>query len=105
MANGKGSLDCCYCVHSHGTRSVYSGPGECAKHNVCLPTTHFNIVCVHFEPNEDYWKSNSRDTTPVVRFSWFGEKLQAGLLYVFGYNTPERIEERVEIISLPKRVN
>ena len=89
-------------MHSRRTRSAGSA-GHCYYHNVQLPATNFNIVCVHFDPNADYWKGNARDTTPVVRFSWFGEKLRAGMLYVFMYNTPERVEQRIVISSLPKR--
>jgi hypothetical protein len=31
---------------------------------------------------------------PARRFSWFRENLEPGVLYEFGYNTPNRIERR-----------
>ena len=49
-------------------------------------------ICCHFEPSEAYWRHNQLWTPPARRFAWFGRDLEPGVLYTFGYNTPNQIE-------------
>ena len=51
-----------------------------------------NRVCCHFEPDEAYWRHNHLWSPPTRRFAWFGRDLEPGVLYLFGYNTPNKIE-------------
>ena len=103
MPNGKGSIECCYCVHWRGEYQGYDGAyeaGFCAHHKASVPSTlpkWDHRVCSEFEPNE-FFKRDSR-ISAEERFSWFGIKLKPGFLYVFGYNVPREIKELVELKS------
>jgi len=54
-------------------------------------------VCSEFTPNEFFERDNR--ISFEERFSWFGIKLKPGILYVFGYNTPDEIKELKELKS------
>ena len=103
MPNGKGSLDCCYCRHFGGDKGYpdgYGQPAKCLYHGVTLPAPQpewANRVCCHFEADETYWRHNHFWTPPARRFGWFGKDLEAGVLYMFGYNSPEKIEGSVRL--------
>ena len=64
MPNGKGALECCYCIHYKGQWSGYDAahePGFCTYHNAALPgttDTHLNRICCNFSSNDDYDKHN-----------------------------------------------
>ena len=101
MPNGKGTIDCCYCKHFGGNRGYPDGHGQsalCHYHGVTLPAPtpeYLNRICCHFEPDESYWRHNAFWIPPARRFAWFGRDLQPGVLYMFGYNTPDKIEREV----------
>jgi hypothetical protein len=101
MPNGKGSIDCCYCKHFGGARGYPDGHGQsalCLYHGVTLPAPtpeYLNRICCHFEPDESYWHHNHFWSPPARRFAWFARDLQPGVLYMFGYNTPDKIEREV----------
>lgn len=103
MANGKGSIECCYCVHWRGEHQGYDGAyeaGFCAHHKASVPATlpkWDHRVCSEFSPNE-FFNRDSR-ISAEERFSWFGIRLKPGFLYVFGYNAPHEIKELVELKS------
>ena len=104
MPNGKGSLECCYCVHWRGEHQGYAGAyaeGFCAHHDAPVPSTlpkWGHRVCSEFSPN-DFFKRDSSRISVEERFARFGIKLKPGILYVFGYNTPKEIKELVELKS------
>jgi hypothetical protein len=91
MPNGKGQIDCCYCIHF---RSKYEGSdamydeGFCKFHRSEIPSTLSSWnhrICVDFEPNkffENYLQYNSLEQ----RFNWFGKELTKNVLYEFHYN-------------------
>jgi hypothetical protein len=95
MPNGKGTLDCCYCVHFRGNARHHE-PGACAFHGVTIPASANNRVCVHFDAAESYFREQGFSETipPARRFTWFREDLEPGVLYEFCYNTPYRIDGR-----------
>jgi hypothetical protein len=111
MPNGKGTLECCYCIHYKGQWSGYDAahePGLCTYHNTALPgttETHQNRICCNFSPNENYNKDNPefqsegglKRITSEERFSWFDRKLRRGILYCFSYNDPQSITEMVKL--------
>ncbi len=99
MANGKGTLDCAYCKHFGGNNKHV--PGWCAFHRLQLPNVQlFNKVCINFEPTEDYWRHNGPDTPPARRFSWLAESLEPQVLYVFSYNSPNLIKDRIKLLPI-----
>jgi len=106
MPNGKGSIDCCYCKHFGGPHGYPDGYGEaapCQYHGVPLPLPdqpYLNRICCHFEPDSTYWKHNTIFMPPARRFTWFGRELEPGVLYMFGYNTPDKIDREV-ILRVP----
>lgn len=93
MANGKGSLDCVYCIHF---LSPVEGQDHCGFHGVPLPRPdceHSNRICCNFEPNEVYFQHNDSLFPPARRFAWFGADLKPGALYEFPYNEPSAIKK------------
>ena len=101
MPNGRGTIDCCYCKHFGGPRGYPDGYNEsalCQYHGVLLPTSTngwLNRICCHFEPDDSYWHHNAFWMPPARRFSWFERDLEAGVLYFFSYNTPNKIKHQV----------
>lgn len=101
MPNGRGSLECCYCVHWRGAYQGYDSAyaaGFCERFNAPLPSTISDWghrVCSEFTPNE-FFGQDSRISFEE-RFSWFGTKLKPGVLYVFSYNAPDRIRELADL--------
>ena len=98
MPNGKGSLECCYCIHWRGAYRGCDGAyeeGFCAYHQSTLPSTLSSWghrVCSEFKPDLSYEK-DSPFISAEERFSWFGKRLEEGILYCFHYNQPFSIEE------------
>jgi hypothetical protein len=98
MPNGKGSLECCYCVHWQGEYQGYDGAyeeGFCGFHQTTLPSTEStwtHRICSKFEPNTFFVK-DTRDISLAMRFGWFGIKLEDGVLYGFSYNQPDKIQK------------
>jgi hypothetical protein len=77
-------------------------PAECVFHQSKLPDVGtLNRVCVNFEPNADYERYNGRDFPAARRFTWFREDLEPRVLYVFHYNAPDSIEQRLPLVSTP----
>src|SRR6266566_6668468 len=98
MPNGKGVLDCSYCVHFEG-KGYPDGHYEerrCRFHETVLPKTklpYHNRICCNFEPNDTYRQHEGlRDFIPLPRkFAWFGEDLEPGVLYEFSQYHPPGI--------------
>ena len=96
MANGKGSLDCNYCIHLERYPEGSSEEGLCKFHEVILPppnTKYDNRICCHFEPNASFHRDNPfPQFMPLARqFAWFGIDMEPGVLYEFQYNQPPGI--------------
>ena len=111
MPNGKGSLDCSYCVH-FGGRSYPNDFGEerlCRFHETILPkpiAESNSRICGNFEPNEDYDADNpnAQFCTLARRFAWFGIDLEPGVLYEFCYNEPPKIAKSA-VLRIPDYQN
>ena len=103
MANGKGSLECCYCTYWQGQYNGYDGAyeeGHCLRFNAPLPSTLStweHRVCASFSPGPEYERDSS--ISVEERFSWFGKPLEPGVLYVFPYNDPPSIRKLVVLLS------
>ncbi len=88
MPNGKGQLDCCYCVHFEskyeGSDAMYDD-GFCEFHKAEIPSLlpeWIHRICIDFEANnsfEKYLQYNSLEQ----RFEWFGKELEENALYGF----------------------
>ena len=96
MANGKGSLECVYCKHYSHWEIIKSKP-KCKYHKVELPICISNRVCIDFEPTRHYWKHNSHNLTREINFTQFHEELKPGILYLFPYNAPDEIIDRIDL--------
>jgi hypothetical protein len=111
MPNGKGSLDCSYCVH-FDAMGYPDGHGEerlCRFHQTVLPKAKVepnNRICGNFEPSELYYAHNpSRQFfTLARRFAWFGIDLEPGVLYEFCYNEPPKIRKSA-VLRIPDYQN
>ena len=98
MPNGKGQIDCCYCVNFQsefeGSDAMYE-KGFCKFHQSEIPSTlpEWNHrICVDFSANrffEKYLRYNSLDE----RFEWFEEDLEKNILYEFHYNDHKDIKK------------
>ncbi|MGH8257814.1 MAG: hypothetical protein ACRET0_16555, partial [Steroidobacteraceae bacterium] len=71
---------------------MHYAQGHCAFHEASLPTGHLHRICCHFEAAPAYWHDNDQFMPPARRFTWFREDLKPGVLYLFSYNAPEKIE-------------
>ena len=107
MPNGKGTLDCCYCVHfdSDGYPGGHGEERLCRFHQTMLPKAkadYKNRLCGNFEPSELYFAHNPlrQYFTLARRFAWFGKDLEAGVLYEFGYNDPPGIT-KLAVLRIP----
>jgi hypothetical protein len=115
MPNGRGALECCYCVHWQAAdgKSGYGpgclGAGRCSHWKVEIPAAEppgSHRICADFSPNEDYERHNrprmeyrGQTTTESVRqrISWFGIDLKPGVLYVFSYNNPPGLRAMMQL--------
>ena len=105
MPNGKGSLECSYCLHWQaldGDRGHFYAyqDGRCTLHNVGIPGSlpeWIHRVCTDFSPSDEFAADNhvgefspSRDVGEVVawRLSWLGADIEPDTLYGFHYNDP-----------------
>jgi len=107
MPNGKGSLDCCYCVHfdAKGYPDGHGAERFCHFHQSVVPkakTESNNRLCGNFEPSEVYYADNPlrQFFTLACRFAWFGKDLEPGVLYEFSYNHPPSIVKSA-VLRLP----
>jgi hypothetical protein len=101
MPNGKGSLECCYCIHWRGEWQGYDGAyeaGFCDQHKVKIPSTleHWgHRVCHDFSPNKSFEKDSP--ISVEERFSWFTTELKHGILYEFNYSSPREVKELMDL--------
>jgi hypothetical protein len=111
MPNGKGSLDCCYCVH-FDAEGYPDGHGEercCRFHESVLPKPQIefnNRICGNFEASEAYFAHNRgrQFVTVARRFAWFGADLEPGVLYEFCCNEPPGITKSA-VLRVPDYQN
>ena len=102
MPNGKGQMDCCYCVHWQNEWDGYDGAyeqGFCTLYQAEIPSTlpdWIHRICVDFAPNRYFEKYLIPNSLPQ-RFAWFGIELQKGVLYGFHYNAPTEIKRLKEL--------
>ena len=105
MPNGKGALDCSYCIHSGGPGypEQFDETFVCKFHGVPVPPAkdHNNRICCHFAPNDAYQRDQGGSLGTVqMRFAWFGIEMRPGVLYEFHYNYPPGIKEST-ILRVP----
>jgi hypothetical protein len=107
MPNGKGSLDCSYCVHfdSHGYPDGHGEERYCRFHQTMLPKAKVetnNRICGNFQASELYYAHRqSREFITLARqFAWFGTDLEPGVLYEFHYNQPPGIT-KTAVLRIP----
>jgi hypothetical protein len=100
MPNGKGTLNCCYCVHYENSGKFFPSfgiQGFCRFHKKDIPLPkgeYMNRICCHFEANNDYWLDNPGKFCPPARiFAWFGIDMKPGALYAFDHDDPKSIKE------------
>jgi hypothetical protein len=94
MGNGRGKIDCVYCVHFVGNNQ--HEPAECRFHGAALPRSKENRICCHFEASALFaQESGARALFATVarQFGWFGADLEPGILYEFPYNEPTSIKK------------
>ena len=103
MANGRGSLECCYCEFFRSYNPQWQGwdaayeLGHCTLHNAQIPESPLNRICVNFKPNQFFHRNSS--VSVEERLSWFPTSFRPGGLYVFSYNTPEELSLLFEFNS------
>jgi len=98
MANGRGSLECCYCTfyrcHNpawHDYDAAYEA-GKCLRHQADLPastSTGLHRVCRDFRPTKLFTQESV--VSVEERFAWFPFDLAPGVLYGFDYNAPPEV--------------
>lgn len=100
MPNGKGQIDCCYCVHFE-SESEYEGAdaiyekGFCTFHKSEIPSTlpEWNHrICKDIEPNE-FFEKYLQHNPLEQRFEWFERELEKDVLYEFPYNDHNAIKK------------
>ncbi len=111
MPNGKGVLDCSYCVYfdSQGYPDGHHEERLCRFHEAVLPKTklpYHNRICCNFEPNSTYREHDPiPQFIPLARkFAWFGEDLEPGVLYEFSQYHPPGIRA-LAILRVPDYPN
>jgi len=96
MPNGKGQIDCCYCVHFQGE---YEGSDEmydegyCKLHKSDIPSTLPNWnhrLCTEIELNKHFEKYIPHNPLEKL-FERFEKQLEENVLYEFPYNVPSAI--------------
>ncbi len=98
MPNGKGQIDCCYCVHFQGeykgSDAMYD-EGFCKFHKTKIPSTLPNWnhrICADIEPT-DFFEKSLKYNSLEERFEWFGQELKQNVLYEFHYNDHKNIKK------------
>jgi hypothetical protein len=108
MANGRGSLECCYCEFFQCHQPQWLGydaayeAGSCSFHNAPLPSTKdtwLHRVCAGFSPNEFFAAQSNLSVNE--RFKAFPDPLAPGVLYGFAYNNPSGVHP-FATLSLPE---
>ena len=107
MPNGRGSLDCSYCVHldAKGYPDGHAQERLCRFHQTVLPRPREdqnNRICANFEASDVYHDHNPprRFVTLGRRFAWFGTDLEPGVLHEFHYNDPPGITKSA-VLRIP----
>ena len=95
MPNGKGQLDCSYCIHWQGEyegSDAVCDKGHCGLFDSELSKSKLHRICSEFEANEhfDFYAGMH---SVEERFKWFEIELEKGVLYGFGYNTPNDLKK------------
>jgi hypothetical protein len=98
MPNGRGQIDCCYCMHFEseyqGSDAMYE-KGFCKFHEAEIPSTlpEWNHrICIDIEPSSFF--AMYLQLNPLQqRFEWFEKKLDKNVLYEFHYNNHKEIKK------------
>jgi len=91
MANGKGSIMCCYCAH------VTWGPDyRCELHNANLPVRSagsLNLIC------RDFQKGKQSEFSFDSQFAELEPQMRSSVLYGFPYPSHNRVADIKEIMA------
>lgn len=95
MPNGKGFIDCRYCVYARPENGewliLFGGPVHCLYHQKSLPAPSGGIehrFCINIIANEQWYseQGGSHIFFPFLRqVARFGAELKPGILYEYGY--------------------
>ena len=109
MPNGKGFLDCRYCVYAYpveGWPMLSGSRVKCLFHQKELPQPSeagAHRLCISFQASETYY-SESPSTRlffpPVRLFARFGTELEPGVLYEYAYPSAKSIRQLC-VLRLP----
>ena len=109
MPNGKGFLDCRYCVYARpveGWPILFDSRVRCLFHQKELPQVTedgWHRLCINFQANETYYSESPSYhlfTPPVRQFARFGAELEPGVLYEYSYAKPKDIR-KLCVLRLP----
>ena len=96
MPNGKGQLDCCYCIHFEskyeGTDAMYN-EGFCKFHEAAIPSLlpiWNHRICKDIELSK-HFDFHLQFNSLEKRIESFVIILEENILYEFPYNMPFRI--------------
>ena len=120
MPNGKGSLDCCYCLHWSIDEEEWgygSGryDGQCNCWDVAIPrsVTSEHRFCLDFTPSKYFGEDNGaghpdepRSTTELAQgrlkaFMQIKPDMEIGVLYHYPYHEREKITELMRLDGPP----
>ena len=109
MPNGKGFLDCRYCVFAWPLDGkwplLFGSQTRCQFHQSDLPAATSpgnHRFCIHFQPSELFF-SESRLTIfrPVAaQFARFGAELSPGVLYEYGALSARQYPKPVQQLAV-----
>src|SRR5262245_56260568 len=94
MGNGRGKIDCVYCVHFAGSDQHEEARRD--FHGTRLPPSDLNRICCHFEANAllaDDSGTGGLFAPAARQFGWFAADLEPGVLYEFMYNDPPSVKK------------
>ncbi len=96
MANGKGTIMCCYCKHV-----TWGYVFRCNFHEVDLPVKKYgsmNLLCADFEEGP----SSEPHFSIAAQFSELAPHMKKGELYAFPYPSQNRPHDLEEAMSFTK---
>ncbi len=102
MPNGKGFLDCRYCVYAYpldGWPILFGSRLNYLYHQKELPQATEpggHRLCIHFQASETYYAESPLTglfSPPSRQFARFGVELEPGVLYEYPYPMPQHIRK------------
>jgi len=111
MPNGKGFLDCRYCVFAWPLDGkwplLFGSRTRCMFHQSDLPSVTapgHHRFCVHFQPSELFFSESPLTMfRPIAaQFARLGAELAPGVLYEFNhYSKPPQTVQQLAVLRIP----